>query len=374
MEKTIKVLIVDDSAFIRQIIRDILSKDPVFEVVDYARNGKDAIDKVKRHQPHVVTMDVEMPILNGIEALEIIMEKHPVPVVMFSSLTEKGTEATMKALEFGAVDFAKKPSHKDLKDLSTLSKEIILKLKTAAGIKNIQKPKRIQSETDLKVLRKSLETISQEPKTPSSKEPSGKAPMNIATKASTLVAIGTSTGGPRALQRVIPLIPKNTKASFVIVQHMPAGFTKSLADRLNTLSEITVKEGEQGEVLQPGHAYIAKGGVHLRIKKNSRGQLSLDLGEDAPVSGHRPSVDAMFQSIVKENISGVISVIMTGMGSDGADGIHRLKKATKNHVIAQNEESCVVYGMPKTVVEQGDADEVVDLDEITKRILKHLEV
>ncbi len=366
MEKKVKVLIVDDSAFIRQIIRDILSRDPIFEVVDYARNGKDAIDKVKRHQPHVVTMDVEMPILNGIEALEIIMEKHPVPVVMFSSLTAKGTEATMKALEYGAVDVAKKPSHKDLKDLGKLSEEIIQKLKTAAGIKNIQKPQRVQSERDLIVLRKSLEKISQTPKT--------EAPAGAPLKAPRLVAIGTSTGGPRALQRVIPLIPKNTNASFVIVQHMPAGFTKSLADRLNTLSEITVQEAVQGEILKPGHGYIAKGGLHLRVKKNAQGQLMLDLGEDLPVSGHRPSVNALFQSIVKENIQKVIAVIMTGMGSDGAAGIHELKKAAKSHVIAQNEESCVVYGMPKTVVEQGDADEVADLDEITKRIIKHLEV
>ena len=268
------------------------------------------------------------------------MEKHPVPVVMFSSLTAKGTEATMKALEYGAVDVAKKPSHKDLKDLGELSTEIIQKLKTAAGIKNIQKPKRVQSEKDLKVIRKSLEKISQ--------VPSSSSPVKTSSKAPRVVAIGTSTGGPRALQRVIPLIPKNTNASFVIVQHMPPGFTKSLADRLNTLSEITVQEARQGEVLKPGHGYIAKGGVHLRVKKNAQGQLLLDLGQDPPVSGHRPSVNALFQSLVKENIQQVISVIMTGMGSDGAEGIHELKAATKNHVIAQNEESCVVYGMPKT--------------------------
>ncbi|NBG87588.1 protein-glutamate methylesterase/protein-glutamine glutaminase [Isachenkonia alkalipeptolytica] len=366
MENTIKVLIVDDSAFIRQIIRDILSRDPIFEVVDYARNGKDAIEKVQRHRPDVVTMDVEMPILNGIEALEIIMEKHPAPVVMFSSLTAQGTEATMKALEYGAVDVAKKPSHQDLKDLSELSQEIIQKLKTAAGVKNIQKPQRVQSEKDLKIIRKSLVDISQSPKEKGFLDPRSETPR--------IVAIGTSTGGPRALQRVIPLIPKNTKASFVIVQHMPPGFTKSLAERLNTLSEITVKEAVQGEVLQPGHGYIAKGGAHLRLKKNSRGQLFLDLGEDPPIAGHRPSVNALFQSLRQENIQDVISVIMTGMGSDGAKGIQELKKATKNHVIAQNEESSVVYGMPKTVVEQGDADEVADLDEITKKVLKHLEV
>ncbi len=366
MKNTIKVLIVDDSAFIRQIIRDILSRDPIFEVVTYARNGKDAIEKVQKYRPDVVTMDVEMPILNGIEALEIIMEKHPVPVVMFSSLTAQGTEATMKALEHGAVDFAKKPSHQDLKDLEELSREIIQKLKTAAGVKNIEKPKRVQSEGDLKVLRKSLAAIGKKSEPTTTADPGGRNPQ--------VVAIGTSTGGPRALQRVLPLIPKNTLASFLVVQHMPPGFTKSLAERLNTLSEITVKEASQGEVLKPGYAYIAKGGEHLRVRKNPAGQLVLDLGQDPGVSGHRPSVDVLFESLLKEKVPDVISVIMTGMGSDGALGIHKLKTASKNHVIAQNEESCVVYGMPKTVVEQGDADEVVDLDEITKRILKHLEV
>lgn len=366
MKSIIKVLIVDDSAFIRQILRDILSGDPIFEVVDYARNGKDAIDKVLRHRPDVVTMDVEMPVLNGIEALEIIMEKQPVPVVMFSSLTAQGTDATMKALEYGAVDVAKKPSHQDLKDLSALREEITQKLKTAAGVKNIEKPRRVQSEKDLKVIRKSLEDLSQRPKIPEGLRDLGKEP--------TIVAIGTSTGGPRALQRVLPLVPKNTQASFLVVQHMPPGFTKSLADRLNTLSEITVKEASQGEVLKPGYGYIAKGGCHLRVKRNNRGALTLDLGEDPPVSGHRPSVNALFQSLLEEKVRGVISVIMTGMGSDGAQGIKALKRATKNHVIAQEEASCVVYGMPKAVVDQGDADEVADLDDITKRVLKHLEV
>ncbi len=366
MERPIKVLIVDDSAFIRQILRDILHRDEIFEVVDYARNGKDAIEKVQRHGPDVVTMDVEMPVLNGIEALEIIMEKHPVPVVMFSSLTAQGTDATMKALEYGAVDVAKKPSHQDLKDLTELSREIIQKLKTAAGVKNIQKPQRVQSEKDLKVIRKNLADISRKPEVPGTAAPRRSAPA--------LVAMGTSTGGPRALQRVLPLIPKNTQASFLVVQHMPPGFTKSLADRLNTLSEITVKEASQGEVLQPGYGYIAKGGTHLRVKKNSRGQLTLDLGEDPPVSGHRPSVNALFQSLLEEKVPDVISVIMTGMGSDGAAGIQALKRATNNYVIAQSEESCVVYGMPKTVVEQGIADEVATLDDIAKRVLKHLEV
>lgn len=344
----INVLIVDDSAFMRKLISDILGEEKNITIVGKARDGKDAIEKVKKLHPDVVTMDVEMPKMNGIDAVERIMEENPVPIIMLSSLTKEGADATISALEKGAVDFIPKPkSIFKVKD-DSIKNEIVEKIRIASKIKLKKPPKRIV------LPRKKVEHIEK------------------SNRLQKIIAIGTSTGGPRALQRVIPKIPGDINAAILIVQHMPPGFTKSLAERLNKISEIDVKEAEGNEELKPGYAFIAPGGKHLKVRKK-RNKLYTYLEDSELVSGHKPSVDAMYDSIVQNKLDNVIGVIMTGMGSDGATQMRELRRL-KNYTIAQNEETCVVYGMPKSAVDLGAVDEVVSLDDISEAIIKAMEV
>ncbi|WP_129596971.1 protein-glutamate methylesterase/protein-glutamine glutaminase [Anaerophilus nitritogenes] len=343
----IKVLVVDDSAFMRKIVSDIINLDQDLNVVATARNGKEAIEKIKEFSPDIVTMDVEMPILDGITTLKEIMKDHPLPVIMVSSVTMEGAEATLKALELGAVDFITKPTNifkmntGDMKSLLTEKIKIAAKAKVTTRINN--QPLKIKN-TEKKLW----------------------IPQNKNIKK--IVAIGTSTGGPRALQDVIPYLPKNIPASILIVQHMPAGFTKSLADRLNNLSEIHVKEAENEEILQPGCAYIAPGAYHLRVIKD-QGNLKIHLSKDELVSGHRPSVNAMMNSLAQIKLNNLVGVIMTGMGSDGAEGMKNIKEQN-GYTIAQDESTCVVYGMPKSAVNLGCIDQIVSLQDIATTITK----
>lgn len=356
-KKVIKVLVVDDSAFMRKVISDILNSDDEIEVIGTARNGKEAIEKVQSLKPDIVTMDVEMPILNGIDALSKIMEMNPIPVVMLSSLTSEGAEATITALELGAVDFVQKPTSIFTMNGENLKKEVIRKIKVAA-FATVQR-KDPSSLTTMQ--RHKIEDVVFR-KTTSTK----------GTLDHYIVGIGTSTGGPKALQYVIPLLPSNIPASFLIVQHMPPGFTKSLAERLNTLSQILVKEAEDSEIIRPGYAYIAPGDLHLEAKRNEKNELMIHLSKKPQVSGHRPSADVLFSSLANLNLPHVIGVIMTGMGSDGARGLVELKNKTKAHIIAQDEESCVVYGMPKSAVNMGIVDEITPLTKITKQIINRV--
>ncbi|WP_053957417.1 protein-glutamate methylesterase/protein-glutamine glutaminase [Inediibacterium massiliense] len=345
--KKINVLVVDDSAFMRKIVSDIINLDQDLHVVATARNGKEALGKIKEYSPDIVTMDVEMPILDGISTLKEIMKEHPLPVVMVSSITMEGAEATLKALELGAVDFITKPTNifkmntDEMKSLLTEKIKIAAKAKVTTSLRDhIVRTKKI----DKAVLSRENKYIKK------------------------IVAIGTSTGGPRALQDVIPYLPKNIPASILIVQHMPAGFTKSLADRLNNLSEIHVKEAENGDVLQAGCAYIAPGGYHLRVVKD-QAILKIHLSKDDLVSGHRPSVNAMMNSLAELKLNNLVGVIMTGMGADGAEGMKNIKEQN-GYTIAQNEETCVVYGMPKSAVNLGCIDQIVSLQDIATTITK----
>lgn len=371
-----KLLVVDDSAFMRKIISDFFTDHLQIEVVGSARNGKDAIKKIELLKPDVVTMDVEMPEMNGLDALKEIMEKCPVPVVMLSSTTQHGTETTLTAMEYGAVDFVAKPSGTISLDLHKIQDELVQKVVEAAHIstaklnKSITKtvvrnpvfgrPKKIEELN----LNKPTKPIARVATTASMKEWSKTSKK--------IILIGTSTGGPRALQEVITKIPANVDAPILIVQHMPAGFTKSLATRLDQLSEIHVKEAEQGDILQKGTAYIAPGGFHLKLKKvGSTFAIMLDQHEP-PRSGHRPSVDVMFEDVSQYSEFDKIAVVMTGMGYDGSKGLVSLKKTGNVIAIAESAETCIVYGMPKAAVETQLVDEVADVDDIAQTIMKYM--
>jgi two-component system chemotaxis response regulator CheB len=350
-----KVLVVDDSAFMRKIVTDILNESNDFEVVDTARNGQEAIDKIQKFKPDVVTLDIEMPLMDGLTALEIIMSKHPVPVLMLSSLTQEGAEATIRALDLGAVDFITKPSSLFKITTDDVKKELLEKVRIASHVK-------LKAQVPISPM-KPRTTVSP------TVTPRSRSQTDSFRK---LVAIGTSTGGPRALQSVLPKIPADIDAGIVVVQHMPVGFTKSLADRLNQLSEIQVTEAIDGEQIKAGCAYIAPGDRHLRVIQRS-GYFYISLGTDGLVTGHKPSVDAMMESIADLNISNVIAVIMTGMGSDGAKGVKRIKD-NKGYVIAQDEESCVVYGMPKSAIKATEVNRIVNLEVISSEIVKAMGV
>lgn len=350
----IKVLIVDDSAFMRKVIADMVESSEKLTVVGTAKNGSEAIRLIKSLKPDVVTLDIEMPVMDGLTALEQIMKESPTPVIMLSSLTKQGAQETLKALDLGAVDFITKPSSLIKVSTPQMREELISKIEAS-------------SHARLSATKKCLK--------PPPKERIGFTsykPASTFRHFKKVIAIGTSTGGPRALQDVIPYLPKDIDASILIVQHMPPGFTKSLAERLNSMSQIGVKEAEHGDVMQAGWAYIAPGDQHIRVYKESN-QLVIKLDSGDRVSGHRPSVDAMLDSIVALELSNVIGVIMTGMGADGAQGMKNLKNH-RGYVIAQDEQSCVVYGMPKSAVILNAVDKVVGLSNIANEILKAMEV
>ncbi|WP_093060281.1 chemotaxis response regulator protein-glutamate methylesterase [Psychrobacillus sp. OK028] len=364
MDVTIKkkLLIVDDSAFMRKLISDFFTDSKLIEVIGIARNGQDAIEKIKALQPDVLTLDVEMPVMNGLEALRRIMTDTPVPVVMLSSTTKSGTESTMQAMEYGAVDFIAKPSGTISLDLHKIKEELVEKVENAAQV-SIHKIKKRSPIPLINSTPKSMEVKSLS-------NTSNAIKWDMTNKK--MVLIGTSTGGPRALQEVITKLPGDMQAPVLIVQHMPAGFTKSLAQRLNQLSELEVKEAEDGDLLQNGHAYIAPGGFHMRIQKRISSYYIVLDDKEAPRAGHRPAVDVLFEDNSQFNDFDKIAVIMTGMGSDGSLGLKKLKKSGNVVAIAEAASTCIVYGMPKAAVETNLVNEVVDLDQIAKTIIQYL--
>ncbi len=357
MKRKIKVLVVDDSAFMRQSISFLLKEEPEIEVVGTARNGKDAVEKVKALKPDVVTLDVEMPVMDGLTALEIIMKETPTSVIMFSSLTSEGAEATIKALELGAVDFLAKDNSTTHTTLKKIKSELIEKIKHFANKESIT--------LRLSRLRRKAKP-SEEPQVSVSSEEGEK---KILENKFSAIAIGISTGGPLTLNKVIPLLPEGINIPIFIVQHMPPNFTASLAHRLNLGSKVEVKEAEDGEEVKNGIVYIAKGGLHMHFVKKSSGKVIIKLDAEPANSLHRPSVDEMIASAVDIYGSSILGIIMTGMGKDGLLGIKKLK-AKGGYAIAQNKESCVVYGMPKAIVDEGIADVVAPVEKITEIISK----
>lgn len=354
----IRVLVVDDSAFMRKLLTDLFERESDFQVADTARNGQDAVEKVKLLKPDLVTMDVEMPVLDGLQALEVIMRDCPVPVVMISSLTKKGADTTVKALALGAVDFVAKAGGA-ISSITAIQEDILRVCRSAA--KANLKPL-ISRGVSSEVVTSAVPIIR-----PAMSRP---ASMGLGTGgAQRIVAIGTSTGGPKALQEVLTRLPGNLPCGVVVVQHMPPGFTKSLAERLNTLSALTVKEAEHQDEIKPGHAYIAPGDYHMAVGRDSSGRAIIKLSQEPPVGGHRPAVDPMFASVAITFGRNTVAVLMTGMGQDGARGMEAIK-AQQGWNIAEDQSTAVVYGMPKAAVDRGVVDRVVPLTSIPAEIVR----
>lgn len=478
-----RVMVVDDSAFMRKIVSDLIEQDPAFQVQGTAKNGREALDLIESLSPDLVTMDVEMPEMNGLEALKHIMEQHPLPVIMLSGINEQGMRETIMALELGAFDFIRKPSASTSShDIEQVGRELREQIRVAmlakerraarAAALETKAPERLPPvELGFSALHltspstapaqrkpgKSRESLldrgisadqpkrnSEAKEVPASRKPLAKpitdakpAPAASATrpesrtaivqsdakvakedlhqavspktrsKAETLatakpgqrrpaeppsrqaaeleqaarererakeaaarteftdlVAIGTSTGGPKALKAVLEKLPANFPAPIVIVQHMPPNFTKSLAQRLNSLSELNVVEAEEGMRLEAGTAYVAPGGYHLNVVPASDGSYKVSLTGQEPRNGHRPSVDVMYDSLLPLQTLKRHIVLLTGMGSDGARSMKRLYEAGVTSTIAESEESCVVYGMPRSAIEMGCVSQVLPLHEI----------
>jgi two-component system chemotaxis response regulator CheB len=345
MKQSIKVLIVDDSAFMRKSLSIMLSKDPKIEVVGTAHNGKEGYELALKLRPDLITLDVEMPIMDGLTALKLIMKDVPTPVIMVSSVTTEGAESTLKALEYGAVDFISKEQSFVSVNITNIQDELIKKIKSIIYQKWSYKKTRNLSSTNASINNSSF---------------------SLPKMRYNAVALGVSTGGPISLQKVVPMLSDKLNVPVFIVQHMPPKFTKSLADRLNGMSKLTVKEAEHGEKVNNNFVYIAPGGKHINFNRTGN-DVKILLSDEPSTSLHRPSVDVMMQSAISIYGKYLLCVIMTGMGKDGLLGVTELKELGGS-CLAQNEESCVVYGMPKAVVDAGFADTVAPLEQIANKI------
>jgi two-component system, chemotaxis family, protein-glutamate methylesterase/glutaminase len=337
----IRVLVVDDSAFIRRAIIKMFEHNADIRIIDVAADGEMAIELIKKHHPDVVTLDVQMPILDGLTALERIMRECPTPVIMLSSITGKGGDKTLKALELGAVDFIDKASAGGPMDFSGIARELAGKIMVAAGIDLGKLTTQAKTEPAAAV--------------PAAFPPSGEIEA---------VLIGTSTGGPPALQTILGNIPADFPCPVLIVQHMPVGFTASLAERLDRISRAAVKEAVNGEPLRPGTVYIAPGGHHLKIIR-SGADLHARLDDAPEQSLHRPSVDVLLESAAAACGSKCLAFVLTGMGKDGAVGAELLKR-TGGKVIVEAEETAIVFGMPKAVMDAISVDGVIPLHQVAE--------
>lgn len=368
-----KVLIVDDTIFYRKILQDVLETIPGVEVVGSAHNGKLAIDKVKRLKPDLLTLDVEMPQMNGLETLKVIQnEQLDVDALMVSSKTQKGSEITIQALALGAYDFISKPDIADPEE-----NKRILKQELTNKLQILKQKKRLNALVH-RTRSHGASDVLQDLKRDVSKSRSiydTSTSINYKsvkrTEKSQIVAVGSSTGGPNALITLLSDMPENIGVPIVITQHMPPVFTASLAKTLDGKSKLSVKEAMDGEVLQPNTVYIAMGGQQMKIASGIGYQKMIRITDDPPENSCKPSVDYLFRSVSREYGSKVTGVILTGMGNDGKIGMSVMKSAGAL-TIAQNAETCVVYGMPKAVIDAGLADQILPIDKIKDEILKSI--
>ncbi|MFN4328600.1 MAG: chemotaxis response regulator protein-glutamate methylesterase [Limnobacter sp.] len=352
----IKVVVVDDSALIRNLLTKIINAQPDMETVATAPDPFVARDQIRKFNPDVITLDIEMPKMDGIEFLERIMRLRPTPVVMVSTLTARGADVTFRALELGAVDFVTKPKLDINQGMLNYANEITDKIRAAHAARHRLKllPHKPLGEMTATAQAKPAQTA---------------ALGNRFAATEKLVLIGSSTGGTEALRVILEQMPTDSPA-IMITQHMPAGFTRSFADRLNQICQITVKEAEHGERVLPGHAYIAPGDQHLQLARNGANYVChLSAGE--PVNRHRPSVEVLFRSGIEVSPKNIIGIMLTGMGKDGAQAMADLRKAGAYN-ICQDEASCVVFGMPREAIALGAADEVSPLNQIPRRLLEQL--
>ncbi len=346
------ILVVDDSALVRRIICDIINSDENFQATDFCRDGLEAYERLKVKSYDGVVLDVNMPRMDGLQLLERLQKEGiKAKVVMVSTLTTKDAEVTILAMERGAIDFVTKPSNV-IEAKGEVFKKQLLSVLTAVYDTQVYKrntpvsPKLVTAVKHIKPVRTDKK----------------------------LVALACSTGGPKALQSVIPYLPKNLDASMVLVQDMPPGFTKSMGDRLNELSEISVKEAQEGDILEKGHVYVAPGGKHMEVVKMRDGSHRIALNDMPPIGGLRPCANIMFDSLTKTDYDEIICIVLTGMGADGTNGILSLNRKKPIHVIAQDAQTCVVYGMPRAIAEAGMVDEMVPLEQVAKTITKNVGV
>jgi two-component system chemotaxis response regulator CheB len=342
MTPSVRVLVVDDSALMRKLIPQILQADNSIEVVGTAMDGNFGLKKIEELKPQVITLDLEMPGMGGLDMLKEIMRRHRLPVIVVSSHSTQGASVTLKALALGAFDFVAKPNDVHAR-MPEIARELIAKIKAAAESRGV------------------VLTPSQ-----SNFRPSDKVRLDAKKPPTRIVAIGISTGGPQALQYVLSQLPGDFPGSIVVVQHMPEGFTEMFARRLDESCSISVKEAQSGDLLLAGRVLICPGSRHIKVKRLPLGDIVV-LSDDPRVNGHRPSADVLFKSLAEEFKAKGVAVIMTGMGEDGAQGLG-VVKAAGGMTLAQSEESCVVYGMPKAAIERGFAMRVVALDALANTL------
>jgi two-component system chemotaxis response regulator CheB len=361
---TIRILVVDDSPFMRKSLQKMLEEAPDLRVVATARDGVDALEKIAEHKPDIVTLDIEMPRMDGLTCLKKIMADHPMPVLMVSSLTQEGAQATFDALSIGALDFIPKENSFASMSILQIQHDLQEKVRRLAASPRFHKaPGASPAPAPAAALRPVPRPAAPPP-------PSG-ATLGSSPQAEILV-IGSSTGGPKALQDILPTLPANLPVPCLIVQHMPSTFTRPFADRLDGLCQVHVKEAEQGEPLKAGTVYIAPGGIHMTY--GARGPKGcIDLSPEPVSSLHRPSVDVLFLSVAELFRGQVLAGILTGMGADGAKGMEQLKQKGA-HTLAESEESCVVYGMPRAAVERGCVDVVAPLGDIPGHLRRHFRI
>ena len=338
---TKKILLVDDSALMRRVLCDIINSDERFQVVARATNGLEAFDLLSRNQYDAVVLDVNMPKMNGLQLLEELRKfRIPARIMMASTDTMEGADTTIRALELGALDYIHKPD--------IVANSAMPVFETESQIREIEK-----TTTKMVDFAKKFHA-----KTPGTK----------------VVAMASSTGGPKALQEVIPRLPADLDAPVLLVQHMPKGFTASLAKRLNELSEIKVKEAQEGDELEKGTVYVAMGGQHMNVRTSPAGRYTIHYSDEPSREGVKPCANYMYESLENSRFDEIVCVVMTGMGADGTAGIRNLKEKKKIHVIAQSQETCTVYGMPKSIVTAELANQVVPLEQIAQEVILHVGV
>ena len=378
-----KVLVVDDSALMRRVLSDIINKDEEFHTEHSARDGLEALKLMEQNDFDAIVLDIIMPRMNGIDFLKEVNERgYTAKIIIVSTIARKGAGETIEALELGAFDFVTKPGNLREGKSGEFAAKVLSRLYLAMGMEwnnilsgEIEAPEQIlrrMRRSDAGVIQEHSEHLETTEYKPEKRFPrSSMVNVNASGK---LVALACSTGGPKALQQVIPKLPENLDAAVVLVQHMPVGFTASLSARLDEMSEIRVREAQDGEVLQKGTVYIAKGGSQMRVIEKNRHEFVLSVREEGARNGLKPCADILYESLRESSFEDITCVIMTGMGADGTKGILQLKETNKIYVIAQNAESSTVYGMPKAIAESGAADEIKDLDLIADAIIKHVGV
>lgn len=357
MNRKTRVIVVDDSALVRSLLAEIINRQPDMECIGTANDPLVAREMIREKNPDVITLDIEMPKMDGIDFLGRIMRLRPMPVLMISTLTERGAEITMRALELGAVDFVSKPRVGVANGLSQLSTEIVEKIRIAASahVHRMVKPAPVAVEHGAApVIKPALSSATLLGKLSTEK----------------LIAIGASTGGTEAIREVLTQMPADAPA-IVITQHMPPGFTTSFAARLNSLCQITVKEATHGERLLPGHAYIAPGGKQFAISRSGANYVAVVDEQAPPVNRHKPSVEVLFKSVAQFAGRNATGVMLTGMGADGAAAMREMKDAGSYNYV-QDEASCIVFGMPREAIAHGAADEVLPLTQIAPALLAKL--